>query len=622
MSRKILAAVACTLLAYQNYAQDENDTSFQLQELDEVVVSDSRFELKRENSGKTVISISQEDLQLNQGKSVAEIINVQSGLEIAGSRSRFGEVLGVFARGGRGRQVLVIIDGVRVSDPSSFSQEYDLRLLSTSQVESIEIIKGAASTLYGTNAATAVINITTKGASESKLAVDVESSVGTNQTADDQNYNLGEFHNSARLGGTLNRLNYSVSFNHRFADGISSIATQENEEDKSSKYSLDASLGYQITDDISLRVYANQTKLDTDYDESFGLIDAPYNFVSEQKRLGLAGNWKYNNGELAVNAAVSDYSSENFSAFPSNFMGKNYVADLYTKYVFDNKFYTILGLNYINDQAEFSEIEKFTLVDPYINAVYVSDFGLNVNGGLRLNNHSEYGSEIVYNLNPSYVLKMEDKYLKFLASYATSFITPSLTQLFGEFGANPDLEPENNRTIEGGIEYNYKGKLRANLVYFDRKEENFVFFDNIAFQYFNAENTINARGVEIEANWKALTKLQLNANYTFTEREGDNAIRIPKHKLNALAFYDFTEKTKLSFSYSYTGMRSDTDFNTFSDVELDPYSLFGIALQHVFLPDRLRVFINIDNLFNTEFTEVIGFNTRGRNIRFGLALSL
>ena len=623
MTFRIKAFIALLFLSISLFGQDQADDELQLQQLDEVVVSDSRFELKRENSGKTVIQIDSLELQRNQGRSVAEIINRKSGIEIAGSRGRQGEVLGVFARGGRGRQVLVIIDGVRVSDPSSFSQEYDLRLLSTSQIASIEIIKGASSTLYGTNAATAVINITTKSPSSSKIGGEFQSSIGTNHSSEDQNYNLAEFNNTARVGGTLNKISYSFGFTQYYVNGLSSIETEENEEDSTSNYSFDLGLGYQFTDDFNLRLYANQTELDTEYDESFGLLDAPYRFKSKQKRVGIAGKWKYhNNGELIINAALTDYTSDNISAFPGTFNGKNYVGDLYTKYVFKDSFYTILGLNYIKDQTEFAETEDFTIVDPYANVVYVSKFGLNINGGIRLNNHSEYGTEFVYNLNPSFVFKLKEGYFKILTSYATSYITPSLTQLYGEFGANPELEPEDNRTIEAGVEFKTKSNFRANLIYFDRKEENFVFFDNINFQYLNAEDTIDANGVEFEADWKPLDELQVNANYTFTERMGDNAIRIPKHKANATAFYSLSSGTILSMNYSYTGTRTDTDFNTFNDVELDSYSLFGIAVSHELMANRLKIFFNIDNLFNTSFTEVIGFQTRGRNMRFGFALSL
>ncbi|MGI9546674.1 MAG: TonB-dependent receptor plug domain-containing protein [Flavobacteriaceae bacterium] len=622
MSLRVKAFYACMLLAAHAIAQDEVDGNFQLQELDEVVVSDSRFELKREYSGKTVIKIDSLELSQYQGRSIAEIINQKSGIEIVGSRSRQGEVLGVFARGGRGRQVLVIIDGVRVTDPSSFSQEYDLRLLPTSQVASIEIIKGAASTLYGANAATAVINIKTKAASKSKIGGELQSSLGTNQTAADQNYNIAEFVNSAALGGTLDRFKYSINFAQTFVNGLSSIETDENEEDSTSKYSTNIKLGYKFSDELELGIYGNQSRLDTDYDESFGLMDAPYRFRSDQRRLGLTGNWVLEKGEIVLNTAISDYTSENISAFPSTFKGKNYVADLFGKYVFEETFYALLGLNYVDDRAEFVEIEKFTLLDPYANVVYVSGTGLNINGGIRLNNHSEYGTHFVYNLNPSYVFKLDQGYIKALASYATSYITPSLTQLFGEFGANPELEPETNRTIETGVEYVCNKNLRASLVYFNRIEENFVFFDNIDFIYLNAENSIEAQGVEFELRWKLLDALLLDANYTFTERKGDSAIRIPKHKINASAAYTITSNTFLSISYSYTGMRTDTDFNTFTNVSLEPYSLFGFLLSHELLPKRLKVFISFDNFFNTEFTEVVGFNTRGRNMRLGLALKL
>ena len=125
MYKRVLGFSAAVLLMSSVKGQEQEKDSIKIQMLDEVVVSDSRFELKRENSGKTIIKIDAEELQHNQGRSLAEIINKKSGIEIAGSRGREGSILGVFARGGRGRQVLVLIDGVRVSDPSSFSQEYD-----------------------------------------------------------------------------------------------------------------------------------------------------------------------------------------------------------------------------------------------------------------------------------------------------------------------------------------------------------------------------------------------------------------------------------------------------------------------------------------------------------------
>ena len=594
----------------------------ELQELDEVVVSDSRFRLKRENSGKTVIKISPEELVNNQGKTVAEIINTKSGIEINGSRSRQGEVMGVFARGGRGRQVLILIDGVRVSDPSSFSQEYDLRLLATSQVESIEIIKGASSTLYGMSAATAVINITSKKASNKKISGDFQSSIGTNQSSSEQNYNIADFSNSALVSGSLDSFTYSLGFSNVYTNGLSSIITETNEEDPFSRYNIDLNLGYKFNDKINLTIYANQTNLNSAYDESFGLVDAPYTFLTEQKRLGISSKWKYKKGDLNLNGSFTNYKSDNKSAFPSMFEGNNYVIDLFSRYTFEDRIYAILGVNYNLDRAEVEGIQEFSLIDPYANLVYVSPFGLNLNAGLRLNIHSEYGSQIVYNFNPSYSIALDDGYLKFMGSYATSYITPSLSQLFGMFGANTQLEPETNRTAEGGLEYKATEKLRLSALYFNRKEENFIFFDNSLFQYFNAPNTINVQGLEVQLNWAPIVNMNLIANYTFTERKGDNAIRIPKHSFNAALSYSISKKTFTSLTYAYTGKRLDTDFNTFDDEVLDPFSTFGIYLSHEVMSNKLKFFLNIDNIFNTNFTEVIGFTTRGRNLRLGLNLKL
>ncbi len=607
-------------VSISGYSQEKSD-SLLVQQLDEVVVSDSRFELKRENSGKMVISIGAEVLERNQGVPIAKLLNQFSGIEIGGSRSRQGEILGVYARGGRGRQVLVLLDGVRVSDPSSFSQEYDLRSLSTTNIESIEIIKGATSTLYGTNAATAVINIKTKKSADKAIAATFLSQMGTNQTAADQNYRLASFRNSAQIGGTLQAFTYSMAVTNDYSNGLSSLSTTTMEEDPFSRTQTEVRMGYRPNESFSLSVYGQERRLRNDYDESFGFVDAPYQFVSLQQRAGVSGALDYPGGNINLNAAFTAYDSENISAFPSEFKGDNFILDVFNRYTMGDRLFTVLGLNYGRDQTKFANTARTTQFDPYFNLVFLSGKGLNLNSGVRMNIHSEYGNHWVYNLNPSYSWKMKSGYLKGIFSYSTAFIVPSLTQLFGEFGANPVLQPETNRTLEAGVERVWEGKMRASLVYFNRREENAVIFNNSTFQYFNASSDIKVSGLEFEWHWQPIEQWEINANYTFTERKGDNAIRIPKHKLNMNLGYRFNPGTYASISYGYTGKRLDTDFNSFADLKLEPFSLLGVYLSHEIIQNRLKVHLLAENIGNADFVEVIGFNTRGRNLSVGFQLS-
>src|SRR5690606_271010 len=413
--------VAALMAGQALCAQEDRHDAMELQQLDEVVVSDSKFELKRENSGKTVIKITAGELERNQGRTIAQIINAKSGIEIAGSRGRDGDVLGVFARGGRGRQVLVLIDGVRVSDPSTFSQEYDLRMLSPANIESIEIIKGAASTLYGTNAATAVINIRTKESPGERIAGNFRSSVGTHRTKNDRNHNLGSLDNSISLGGSLDRFHYGLDFSNRRKSGVSAAVTPENEEDVFSRYSTDLRLGYQFSDALEIKFYGNQTKFSTEYDDSGR--EAPNLGKNEQERIGASSSYSYGKGAVKLNAANTYYSTFSRDGYgESTAEGRNWVVDLYNQYIFGQRWHTVLGVNYIQDRAEFSDGAQFTIVDPYVNLVYVSDFGLNLNLGGRLNHHSEYGTHFVHNFNPSFLFRTDTGHLKLMGSYATSFI--------------------------------------------------------------------------------------------------------------------------------------------------------------------------------------------------------
>jgi vitamin B12 transporter len=620
MKKTVLSVSALFLACTAVYAQQQDKS----EQLDEVVISDSRHELKRENSGKTVITISSEEIKKNQGRTVAEVINTKSGIEILGSRSNAGQNLSYFVRGGNNRQVLIMIDGVQVNDPSSIANDFDLRLIALDQIESIEIIKGASSTLYGSGAATAVISITTKKASTDTIALRVNSSFGTNQSQDDQDYNITDFSNSARIDGTVDDVTYVVGFGHQDTDGLSAVLGEES--DRFSRINTNVRVGYKFSESFEASVFGTLDKFKSNYDNSFPLSDAEFVSESEQYRVGIAPKYTYKNGSVTLNAAYTSIERQFFSNFPSAFEGETFALDVFNKYNFNNQFYTVVGLNYIDNQTTFSEEADASIVDPYINVVYVSDFGFNLNVGGRLNNHSEYGTNFTYNFNPSYRMKLGEGYAKAFGSYSTSFIAPSLSQLFGTFGPNPNLEPEENTTLEGGLEVQLSKKLRVSAVYFNRDEENFIDyvitdFTTFAGEYQNVQNDFTVNGVEVEVFATPIENLTVNANYTFTEKKYVDVLRIPKHKANLNVAYAFSEKTNAGLTYQYTSDRLDTDFSTFQNVTLDAFNLFGANVNHTF-NKRWTGFVTIDNIFNEDYTEITGFTTRGTNVRIGFSLNL
>ena len=226
-SKGVLAVLALTSWAVS--AQKQKIDSVKTVDLNEVVVSDTRFTLKREQSGKTVIRIGPEQLGREQGKSVADVLNLYSGIEVNGARSNALKNRSLFVRGGNNRQVLVLIDGVQVSDPSNLSAEFDFRFLDLSQIESIEVMKGAASTLYGNAAATAVISITTKKAKQSGFSVSGQISIATNQDQNQEDYAPADFSNSVQLGYKGADWNATLAYSNQYTDGLSAAIGEESD---------------------------------------------------------------------------------------------------------------------------------------------------------------------------------------------------------------------------------------------------------------------------------------------------------------------------------------------------------------------------------------------------------
>jgi vitamin B12 transporter len=614
--------VLCFGISLCGFAQQQIDST-KVEQLEEVVITDSRFELKRENSGKMVIKISNQEIERNQGRTISELINTKSGIEINGSRSAEGNNLGYYIRGGNNRQVLVLIDGIQVNDPSVVANDFDLRLLDLNTIESIEIIKGAASTLYGNAAATAVINITTKRSSKETISGNFLTVVGTNQTQNDLNYNGASFTNNASINGTVDKLTYIASFGNRFVNGLSAAKSENPEKDHFSRYNINTKLGYELDDTFSITTLFNHDRFKTDIDgfppPAYSFADTDDMYISEQSRIGVSPKYTYNNGSFQINAAYSKVNRETISDFSTTHIGKSLVIDVFNKYVFNKTFYTILGVNYGNYKSEFSKEESFTNVDPYLNVVYVSGFGFNLNAGGRLNNHSEYGSHFVYNINPSYNIKADKGYAKLFGSYATSFIAPNLSQLFGFFGPNPDLQPEENKTLEGGLEFNSKNGFRVNGVFFNRKEVRTIIYTS---NYENAIINATVHGFELEAECHHIKNLSLSSNYTFTEVKDGVRLRVPKHKVNSSLGYSFSQRTYASLNYQFVGTRMDTDFSTFENVELDSFSLVDLYFSHKLIDKKVKLFASINNLFNEDYYEILDYTTKGRNVNLGLHINL
>lgn len=650
MKKTIRISAFFALITSCALAQEKD--SLAVNALKEVVVSDTKFLQNREKSGKVIEVISAADLEKKSGQSLATFLSQITGLEINGNQSANGKNLGYYIRGGKNRQVLILIDGIPVTDASGISFEYDLRLLPVEQVERIEIMKGAASTLYGTGAATGVINITLKKSSKKEIEGNAYMNIGSNNTADNHHYNGQEFNQGISVNGTVSKVNYFAGLNSTETNGMSQIAAPTSdtdyETDRFSRQNVLAKLGYKATEKLTLDFFGNYDRIKNDYDLSFdntGFNDTDINKTkSEQIRFGFAPKYQYNKGEFVLNSGFTkitrDYDELNtFSNTVdySLYESRSIVVDGYNKYNFSNQLAIILGATYqFNDmksQTPFSTIEKeltkFNIVDGYTTLVYNSNFGLNVNTGGRLNHHSAYGNNFVFNFNPSYNFKTSFPF-KMLASYSTAYVTPSLYQLYSEYG-NDTLTPEKNATIEAGFEtelMNKKLKLNAVAFYRDQNDAINFYFNPVTFNsfYVNVDGSTKAKGVESSLSYAVLPKLHINANYTFTQVDEVLNRLIPKHKANASLEYQPSSRTLFNVSYQYFDARNDAfyDANTFSvlPIKLGSYQLVNLLVKHELIKNRLTVFGAATNILNEEFVENVGYATRGRNFKIGLNIVL
>lgn len=640
-----VAVVSLCLFGTQLFSQEKAQEK-KMEQLEEIVISATKFELKKENTGKVIYKISQKDIQRNAGKSVIELLNNVLGIEIRGVNSNPGEPRSTYIRGGRSRQALVLIDGIPLSDPTGIEQSYDLRLISLNQIESIEILKGASSTLYGSGAGTGVINIILKKASENNVSGVYEVSLGTNATSKNSTSSLNDKNQNISINGTLDKLKYNAFFNITGNSGFSSAKstlTIPFEEDTYSSNNGFLKLGYEFNTQLRMDAFLNYDEFDYTFDAG-AFNDSDVNLGNqEQFRIGIRPRLKYKKGEVFLNASINslDRSFESFNSFSGGtnvfiYKGTSVNLDFVNKYEFTKNFQLITGINYQKHENEsisdFGNIDpdlaNFNVVDPYVSAVYITDFGLSINAGSRLNIHSNYGNNFVYDTNLAFgIVKNETINLKLISSYSTAFIAPSLYQLYSDYGAT-NLAPETNRTFEFGFDSKLGKQWALSAVYYNRLEENKVIFLNLPTppygMYSNALETIDVSGIEADVTFTISEELITTVGYAFVDKTSDIDY-IPKNKLTASFVVNPIKNLAISTMFKNVGKRSLFDaFGSFGeagkDVILPSYSLLDMNVNYKVLEGKVLFFGSITNLLNEEYEETIGFNTRGRNFKMGIRI--
>ena len=587
-------------------------------DLGEVVVTGNRFETPIEKSGKVIYKITADEISKSANKTVADLLNTIPGIYIDGAFGTPGTNLSYYIRGGRNRHTLILIDGLPVSDPSAINNDYDLRLLDANMIESIEVLKGGASSLYGTGAAAGVINIQLKKSTSKKPQVTVKSSVGSFQT-----YQL-----NADVQGSTDQLTYMIGGSLGLSEGLSAAEdndpTLEFGEDGYQRYAGLSKLNYRFSEAFSLGAVMGYEKLESDYDDG-AFTDADNEFTIEQQRLGLNPQFKYHHGKVGLKFSYNRINRDFVSGFPSNHKGKNFQADLSNEFIINDYIKTIGGIQYQNFRfADAGGTRSVINYDPYVNLVFDFPFGLNVSGGARLNNHSEYGNHLVYHINPSFLIDLGNgaKFKPFIA-YATAFVAPSLYQLFDSGFAlgNPTLEPEETKSFETGISVYMGDWFTFNGQYFLRDEENAIGWSPVTFAYFNVEGTRSIHGLEFDFQGKITESLSINADYaTYHFDDAAKFRRMPKVKLGASIHWTFRKNTNVILRYTHYGDRHEPLFTDPFVLKLESYDLVDFSISHQLFDGKLVLSGDLNNLLDEDYVGVYGFTSRPAHFNLGAAV--
>jgi vitamin B12 transporter len=637
----VVTAVPLVLFARETSAQTASGNAGS--SLEEVVVVANRAPEPLSRVGNSVTVLTDDDIKQSQATVASDLLQQTPGITVARTGG-VGQPTSVFIRGAEGDQTVVVIDGVKMTDPSLPAGGFDFENLLIGDISRIEILRGAQSTLYGSDAIGGVINIVTADPTE-RAAGSASLEGGSHDTGD----------GTLAIGGVADALMWRVAGNYYGTSGIPTFDRYlGGRRDCASQIGGGAGqLRYQLTSDLELdlRGYLVTARTDFDgFDTPTGAFGDDSEYGKTQQGIGYAGlNW-HSPDHTFTNRLSVQYTGSETREYdpnaPANFgypttetfygFGRNIREEYQGTWQFSSAGQVVFGAQ--NEHSTINSASPFTpninagvVIDSgYVQAQYEVLTGLTLTAGGRYDHHDVYGGYGTGQFAAAWLLPDQSTVLR--ASFGEGFKAPSLYQLYSSYG-NPALQPETANSWDAGIEHHaIQDRLVVSAGYFQRTSNDLIgFFDcstpsplcaTEPFGYYANIARSFAQGVELAASLKPTDTLTITANYTWTHTEdrspgsstyGNELPRRPGEAGNAALTYLWPMRLSTALALRYSGPSFDDAAN---QIRLGGYVLLDVRAS---LPvgKHFDVYARIENLTDHHYETAYQYGTLGRSAYIG-----
>lgn len=582
--------------------------------------------------GASVTVVTRKELQEQQIRYAADALRSLPGVEVSQSGGP-GNLTQVRIRGAEANQTLVLIDGIEVNNPTD--GEFDFSNLSAYGIESIEVIRGPMSGIYGSNAVGGVINIITDGG-RGPLTFTARGEGGS--------FNTNGIAGSVSAGNDKGQ--FAINYNRRFTDGFN-ISPFGDEDDGSRLSTFSFRAGLTTFEDLSVNLVLRNTNKEGERDAFDGPIGQLATALDDL-------SWFTTNNWLAgVNVKLDTFDGHlthvlransstttttdtdlSFPAFP--FFSRNDSELIKYGYLATYRFDTpaLLAANHSLSGLIEREEESFTPLGDLGDALerlrlrnaivgeYRGDFADTVylTANIRHDDNKTFKDFTTWRSAISVPLKSIG--MRPHASVGTAVKFPTMFEQFGVFPdffiANPDLVPEESFGWDAGVEFTFaNGDAILDVTYFEANLRNEIFTIGFPSTPINLEGESKRRGIEVGGRARLGGGLTVGVAYTYLDAkdpDGLEKIRRPPHSGRVDLNYAFAEgRGNLNFKTLYTSRRQDFGFRVLpfsvfeqERVTLDSYWLGTIAASYEVMPG-VEMFGRIENLFNDDYQEIFGF---------------